>query len=214
MSATQILFLVILTSIVSLPVFAAQSAVSNTRPPGVPHRRQYFYVGGEYVPGGTSLIAHGQIYVEHLVPGQVNQTVPLVFVHGFGMTGTNFLNTPDGRVGWADHFMGLGYEVRDAIVHYFMYIPCLIVDYSSSSTSLINPLVLGLPGRSASMAASERRTRSLSSRSSLPPSYSNYGPKQACTHSGQVTARSATPSLTSSTSQPYNLSLTTPKRHS
>ncbi|EKM55398.1 uncharacterized protein PHACADRAFT_208918 [Phanerochaete carnosa HHB-10118-sp] len=28
-----------------------------------------------------------------------------------GMTGTNFLNTPDGRVGWADHFMSKGWEV-------------------------------------------------------------------------------------------------------
>jgi len=27
------------------------------------------------------------------------------------MTGTNFLNTPDGRSGWADYFMKKGYEV-------------------------------------------------------------------------------------------------------
>jgi pimeloyl-ACP methyl ester carboxylesterase len=111
----QILALVILSSIIGFPVALAQSAVSNTTPPGVPHRRQYFYVGGEYIPGGTSQIAHGQMYVEHLVPSQVNQTVPLVFIHGLGMTGTNFLNTPDGRIGWADHFMSLGYEVCVAL---------------------------------------------------------------------------------------------------
>ena len=29
------------------------------------------------------------------------------------MTGTNFLNTPDGRAGWADYFLSKGYEVRD-----------------------------------------------------------------------------------------------------
>ncbi|KAL0063080.1 hypothetical protein AAF712_009987 [Marasmius tenuissimus] len=34
-----------------------------------------------------------------------------MFVHGNGMTGTNFLNTPDGRAGWADYFLGGGYEV-------------------------------------------------------------------------------------------------------
>jgi pimeloyl-ACP methyl ester carboxylesterase len=107
----QILALVILSWIFSLPVVAIQNLILNATPPGILHRRQYFYVGGEYVPGGTSQIAHGQMYVEHLVPSQVNQTVPLVFIHGLGMTGTNFLNTPDGRIGWADHFMGLGYEV-------------------------------------------------------------------------------------------------------
>ena len=28
------------------------------------------------------------------------------------MTGTNFLNTPDERPGWADYFMSEGYVVR------------------------------------------------------------------------------------------------------
>jgi len=32
------------------------------------------------------------------------------------MTGTNFLNTPDGRPGWADYFMKRGYEVRMVLV--------------------------------------------------------------------------------------------------
>jgi hypothetical protein len=27
------------------------------------------------------------------------------------MTGTNFLNTPDGRPGWGDFFLSKGYEV-------------------------------------------------------------------------------------------------------
>jgi hypothetical protein len=107
----NLLLSAVLSSIIGFPVAFAQYAVSNTTPPGVPHRRQYFYVGGEYILGGTSQIAHGQMYVEHLVPSHVNQTVPFVVIHGFGMTGTNFLNTPDGRIGWADHFMGLGYEV-------------------------------------------------------------------------------------------------------
>ena len=30
------------------------------------------------------------------------------------MTGTNFLNTPDGRLGWADYFLSQGYEVTAA----------------------------------------------------------------------------------------------------
>ncbi|KAH7930050.1 alpha/beta-hydrolase [Leucogyrophana mollusca] len=78
---------------------------------GTLHTRRYFYVGGSYVKRGTSEIAHGQMYVEHLVPAKVTQNLPILFIHGNGMTGTNFLNTPDGRTGWADYFMGQGYEV-------------------------------------------------------------------------------------------------------
>lgn len=31
------------------------------------------------------------------------------------MTGTNFLNTPDGRSGWADFFLDRGYEVSEIL---------------------------------------------------------------------------------------------------
>ncbi|KAL0580896.1 hypothetical protein V5O48_001089 [Marasmius crinis-equi] len=51
------------------------------------------------------------MYVEHLAPLDVRQSLPILFVHGAGMTGTNFLNTPDGRPGWADYFLSKGYEV-------------------------------------------------------------------------------------------------------
>ncbi|TFK43325.1 alpha beta-hydrolase [Crucibulum laeve] len=78
---------------------------------GTFHRRSYFYVGQSYVPQGNSSIAFGQMYVEHLVPSVVSQPFPLLFIHGRGMTGTNFLNTPDGRLGWADYFLSKGYEV-------------------------------------------------------------------------------------------------------
>ena len=90
----------------------AQSGATHGKvPPGVLHRRSYFYVGGDYVPQNSSQVAHGQMYVEHLVPEKVTQQYPLVMIHGHGMTGTNFLNTPDGRVGWGDHFMSEGFEV-------------------------------------------------------------------------------------------------------
>ncbi|KAF9268272.1 alpha/beta-hydrolase [Marasmius fiardii PR-910] len=79
---------------------------------GTLHRRNYFYIGEQYVSiVNESIIAAGQIYVEHLVPTSVTQPLPIVFIHGRGMTGTNFLNTPDGRLGWADFFLGEGYEL-------------------------------------------------------------------------------------------------------
>jgi pimeloyl-ACP methyl ester carboxylesterase len=52
-----------------------------------------------------------QIYVEKLTPPVVTQKHPVVFVHGAGQTGTNFLETPDGRPGWATFFLSHGYVV-------------------------------------------------------------------------------------------------------
>jgi hypothetical protein len=82
---------------------------------GTLHWRNYFYVGGSFVQQGTSTLVHGQMYVEHLAPAKVTQPFPLVFIEGNGMTGTNLLNTPDGRRGWADYFMGKGYEVSSLL---------------------------------------------------------------------------------------------------
>ncbi|KAF8810057.1 alpha/beta-hydrolase [Phlegmacium glaucopus] len=79
---------------------------------GTLHRRSYFYVGGEYVSAQNSVqVSFGQMYVEHLVPIKVMQPFPIVIIPGNGMTGTNFLNTPDGRLGWADYFLSQGYEL-------------------------------------------------------------------------------------------------------
>ncbi|KAF8887272.1 Alpha/beta hydrolase family-domain-containing protein [Gymnopilus junonius] len=85
------------------------------RTPDVLHRRSYFYIGGSYLPAVNeptdSSILSGQIYVERLVPTKVNRKYPIVMIPGNGMTGTGFLNTPDGRMGWANYFMSQGYEI-------------------------------------------------------------------------------------------------------
>ncbi|KAG8158150.1 hypothetical protein KVR01_011911 [Diaporthe batatas] len=79
--------------------------------------RTFFYVGGQYVnttlPGGTQDNQYmvGQIYVERLTPPNVLHEHPLVFIHGAGQTATNWLNTPDGREGWASFFLRQGYVV-------------------------------------------------------------------------------------------------------
>lgn len=73
--------------------------------------RDYFYVGGRYVgePGKELMV--GQMYVEKLIPAKVTQPLPLVLVHGAAQSATNWLSTPDGRKGWAEHFLSLGYLV-------------------------------------------------------------------------------------------------------
>ncbi|KAJ7852527.1 Alpha/beta hydrolase family-domain-containing protein [Mycena leptocephala] len=102
-----------LGSIFALAAFSCLSGAlgQQLQPQGTLHRRTYLYVGQTYVPGGNSSIAVDQMYVERLSPAAVTQPLPILFIHGQGQTGTNFLNTPDGRLGWADYFLGQGYEL-------------------------------------------------------------------------------------------------------
>ncbi|KAF9535188.1 alpha beta-hydrolase [Crepidotus variabilis] len=76
------------------------------------HNRTSFCMGGEYASNQPGIeVMSGQMYVERLTPEVVHQKLPILMIHGFGMTGNNFLTTPDGRPGWADYFMAQGYEV-------------------------------------------------------------------------------------------------------
>jgi pimeloyl-ACP methyl ester carboxylesterase len=72
--------------------------------------REFFYVGGKYVGFPGKEVMAGQMYVEVLKPQQIRRKYPLILIHGGGQTGTNWMST-DGRVGWADYFLGQGYVV-------------------------------------------------------------------------------------------------------
>ena len=98
--------------LVCLSNLLAIQALQDVNSTGTLHTRRYFYVGGSYIERDGSLIAHGQMYVEHLKPAKVTQDYPILFIHGLCMTGSNLLNTPDGRLGWADYFLAQGYEVQ------------------------------------------------------------------------------------------------------
>lgn len=54
-----------------------------------------------------------QIYVEKLSPNPapVKAPLPIIFIAGAGQSGTNFLDTPDGRPGWAAYFIDKGHTV-------------------------------------------------------------------------------------------------------
>ncbi|OQU97690.1 hypothetical protein CLAIMM_03583 [Cladophialophora immunda] len=83
--------------------------------PDGPYCRNYFFVGGEYVADDSKFggcIMKGQTYVEHLVPIHgVRRRFPLIFVHGGGQSGLNWLHTPDDRPGWASYFLDQGFAV-------------------------------------------------------------------------------------------------------
>ncbi len=89
-----------LALVASPPVSHAQS---------IAFTREFFYVGGQYTSDSGSAIMTGQMYVEVLRPANVTQRVPLVMIHGNWQTATNWIQTPDGRQGWADYFLAQGF---------------------------------------------------------------------------------------------------------
>lgn len=73
--------------------------------------RGFFFVGGEYVGEAGKQIMRGQMYVEALKPKAVTKPYPIVLIHGAAQTATNWMQTPDGRKGWAEYFIERGYTV-------------------------------------------------------------------------------------------------------
>jgi pimeloyl-ACP methyl ester carboxylesterase len=86
----------------------------------------FFYVGGTYVGAPGKEVMDGAEYVEVMVPKKIRHPYPLVFFHGAGQTGTDWLQTPDGRPGWAYFFIKQGYTVY-------------MVDYPARGRSPYNP---------------------------------------------------------------------------
>src|SRR6202158_4863076 len=68
----------------------------------------FFYVGGQYVGAPGKEVMDGAEYVEVMVPKKIRHPYPIVFFHGAGQTGTDWLQTPDGRPGWAYFFIKSG----------------------------------------------------------------------------------------------------------
>ncbi len=111
----------------------AQSRASAAPPPAI-HTFStadvastgFFYVGGQYVGAPGKEVMDGAEYVEVMVPKRIRHPYPLVFFHGAGQTGTDWLQTPDGRAGWAYFFLKQGYTIY-------------MVDFPSRGRSAYNP---------------------------------------------------------------------------
>ena len=76
------------------------------------HRIQTDFAGtspGGPVPRGSVTV--GQMYVHFQIPEVLTSSVPIVLVHGGGLTGASFETTPDGREGWATYFVRKGHAV-------------------------------------------------------------------------------------------------------
>ncbi|MCK8515849.1 hypothetical protein M0534_05860 [Methylonatrum kenyense] len=89
--------------------------LEESKPPLVLESVGSFYVGGDLIfsdaLGTDSRTGHtmvNQMYVQYMVP-QGRQKVPVVLVHGGGLSGKNYDTQPDGRMGWFEYFVREGY---------------------------------------------------------------------------------------------------------
>jgi pimeloyl-ACP methyl ester carboxylesterase len=58
-----------------------------------------------------SLDVLNPLFVQYVLPARRRHEYPIVFIHGGGGQGTDWLETPDGRDGWVDYFVADGWDV-------------------------------------------------------------------------------------------------------
>src|SRR5687767_15260860 len=97
----------------SMDAFAqtpAARATPNSKIPTVSlanvARHGFYYAGGKYVGelgDDKESTMGGAMYVEVMVPKQIRSPYPVVFFHGAGQTGVDWLQTPDGRPRSEEH---------------------------------------------------------------------------------------------------------------
>lgn len=74
-------------------------------------------VGSRFVGYTTTPAANGSVdvtnamFVQYMLPAERRHRYPIVMIHGGGGQGTDWLQTPDGRDGWADYFVAAGWDV-------------------------------------------------------------------------------------------------------
>ena len=75
-------------------------------------RRGQFWVPGKRAYVGGKTYQHGAMYVSWEAPAEgASQPYPIVLVHGGALQSTEWLDTPDGRPGWAQRLVEAGYAV-------------------------------------------------------------------------------------------------------
>lgn len=74
-------------------------------------------VGSRFVGFTTESQDNGSVnvvnamFVQYFLPARRRHDYPIVMIHGGGGQGTDWLETPDGRDGWADYFVAAGWDV-------------------------------------------------------------------------------------------------------
>lgn len=74
-------------------------------------RRGHFWVPGDRIEIDGLTYQRGPLFAEWEAPEEVTRPYPMMLVHGGGYQGTEWLDTPDGRPGWAQRLVEAGYAV-------------------------------------------------------------------------------------------------------
>lgn len=74
-------------------------------------RRGNFWITGPRITHDSKSFQKGPMYVAWESPEHITQPYPVVLVHGGTLQGTEWLDTPDGRPGWAQRFVEAGFVV-------------------------------------------------------------------------------------------------------
>ncbi len=110
-----------------------------------------FFVGGHDVrsdhlaavpglsPSGT--ITVDQIYVHYRIPARSDDKPALTLIHGCCLTGKAWETTPDGRMGWDEYFLRMGF-------------PVYVIDQAGRGRSAQNPIAINSAKSGATSAAS------------------------------------------------------------
>ncbi|MCS3508224.1 alpha/beta fold hydrolase [Achromobacter sp. JUb104] len=78
---------------------------------GLPQREIAFTKSASLAYDPNGLYHFEQAYVQYFIPAQLVHPLPIVLLHGGGMTGAMWEQTPDGRAGWMQHFLRQGHAV-------------------------------------------------------------------------------------------------------
>jgi pimeloyl-ACP methyl ester carboxylesterase len=106
-------------AIATLSAPASAQSLRSVRTPAKPlilKARGSFYVGGETVEATATELGIGvadrvtinQMYVDFMVPAG-RAKLPVILVHGAGLSGKSYDTTPDGRPGWFEHMVRQGH---------------------------------------------------------------------------------------------------------
>jgi pimeloyl-ACP methyl ester carboxylesterase len=96
---------------------AATALASAAYAGGEAGKLQLRDVGAKFVGYTTKGADNGSVdvlnpmFVQYLLPERRRHDHPIVFIHGGGGQGTDWLETPDGRDGWVDYFVAAGWDV-------------------------------------------------------------------------------------------------------